>query len=265
MDLILGAMVLVSALRGWFRGFFSQAIRLGAIVGGVYLAAPVRDLARPIVADRMTSMAPELLDRILWWVAAVVSYVVLSGTATGLLSAYSRRAARSRAAEGLAGGNYRGDQSAGFLLGAAKGAVVVAFVVASIQQYAPEYLKHGGWVGQQVETSHLLALSARFEPARRIWESQPVRVFVDHVRTMGLGPEGVEDGEGAEAGDTRAVAVDEAPTRPGRLLPSPLAVEPPAPTPPPARSGGEVDLNAALEEVRRDLDRLDSLRGLVPR
>ena len=94
MDLILGAIVLVSALRGWFRGFFSQAIRLGGLVGGVYLAGPLRDLARPIAAERMTSMSPELLDRILWWVAAVGSYVILSGTATGLLSAYSRRMAR---------------------------------------------------------------------------------------------------------------------------------------------------------------------------
>ncbi|QDV35124.1 CvpA family protein [Tautonia plasticadhaerens] len=260
MDLILGAIVLVSALRGWFRGFFSQAIRLGGLVGGVYLAGPLRDLARPIAAERMTSMSPELLDRILWWVAAVGSYVVLSGTATGLLSAYSRRMARERAASGVARPAHRGDQSAGFLFGAGKGAVVVAFLAAGIQQYSPEYLKAGGWVGGQVGTSHLLALSERYEPARRIWESKPVRTFVDHVRSMGLGPRspGEDDPSSAEGDDTRAFASD-GPPAPARS-PSPMAVDPA-----PRRPGGEVDLDAALEEVRRDLHRLDSLRDLVPR
>lgn len=259
MDLILGAIVLVSALRGWFRGFFSQAIRLGGLVGGVYLAGPLRDLARPIAAERMTSMSPELLDRILWWVAAVGSYVILSGTATGLLSAYSRRMARERAAEGVARYNHRGDQSAGFLFGAAKGAVVVAFLAAGVQRYSPEYLKAGGWVGGQVGTSHLLAFSDRYEPARRIWEAKPVRALVDHVRTMGLGPWSSGEGDPpAEGDDTRAVASDEAPAP--RRAPSPMAVDPAPP-----RSGAEVDLDAALEEVRRDLHRLDSLRDLVPR
>ena len=96
MDLILGAVILIAALRGWFKGFFAQAIRLGGVVGGVYLAGPIRDLARPIAAERLTSMAPDLLDRILWWVAAFGAFVVLSGTATGLLMAYRRRLARER-------------------------------------------------------------------------------------------------------------------------------------------------------------------------
>jgi hypothetical protein len=272
MDLILGAIVLVAALRGWFRGFFSQAIRLGGLVGGVYLAGPLRDLARPIAAERLTSMAPDLLDRLLWWVAAVVAFVVLSGTATGLLNASRRRLARDRSASGIPAPSHRGDQSAGALFGAAKGAIAVAFLAGLLLRYAPEYAKAGGWVGEQVEASYALSLSERYQPAKRIWESDPVRSFVTHVRTMGLdAPEGAGDDAEEPGGiipdPRRLFAADaEADADPGRSpsrrnparRPAPLAVEPRSKETP-------ADLQSALEEVRRDLERLDRLRDLVPR
>ncbi|RUL89219.1 CvpA family protein [Tautonia sociabilis] len=248
MDLILGAIVLVSALRGWFRGFSAQAIRLVGLVGGIYLAGPLRDLARPIAADRLTSMSPDLLDRLLWWIAAVVAFVVLTGTATSLLNASRRRASRDRAAGGFNAPSHRGDQSAGFFLGAAKGAIVVAFLVAGIQRYSPRYLEAGGWVGQQVQTSRLLALSERYQPARRLWELPPVQAIVSHVRTMGLGSG--TDPENAADAPPSVAAEDAIPPAPARR-PSALAVEP--------------NLDDALEDVRRDLERLDALRRLDPR
>ena len=49
LDIALGIMVLLGAIRGWFRGFVLQAIRLGGLVGCVYAAGPIRDYARPHV------------------------------------------------------------------------------------------------------------------------------------------------------------------------------------------------------------------------
>ncbi|MEW4569385.1 CvpA family protein [Tautonia sp. JC769] len=266
MDVILGAMVVIAALRGWFRGFFAQAIRIGGLVGAVYLAAPVRDLARPIVAARLTSMGPELLDRLLWWVAFALVFVVLSGLATTVLSASRRRIA---SASGMAGPSHRGDQSAGALLGAAKGAIVVAFLVSAIQPYTPDYVASGGWVGEQVETSYVLAFSARYEPARRLWEAEPVQALVAHVREMGLGSAAAADAEGdpepadeTEEQTRRAFAVDASEPQTQARAPSrraaPLAVES-------KPSAEPQSLQEALEDVRRDLDKLDALRNLVPR
>lgn len=282
MDLILGSLVLVAAVRGWFRGFFAQAIRIGGLVGGVYLAGPIRDLARPIAAERLTSMAPDLLDRLLWWIAAVGSYVVLSGVATGILSASRRRLARDReAAGGLLGSAHRGDHSAGALFGAAKGLIVAAFLAGMLQQYAPDYLKAGGWAGEQVQTSYALTLTERHEPARRIWESEPVRAFVSHIREMGLGV--TDDGddspaEESESGfDPRRILAADPETKPdvrssqaraSARRPAPLAVEPTAPpsaSKPRRKADEPVDLQSALEDVRRDLERLDSIRNLIPR
>ncbi|WP_169977186.1 CvpA family protein [Tautonia rosea] len=266
MDVILSAMVLIAALRGWFRGFFAQAIRIGGLIGGIYLAAPLRDLARPIVAARLTSMSPDLLDRLLWWVALVVAFVVLTGVATAIVMASRRRIARDRSASGVAGPSHRGDQSAGALLGAAKGAVVVAFLVAAIQPYTPDYVASGGWVGEQVETSYVLALSARYEPARRIWDAEPVQALVSHVRQMGLGASDADadaDSDDAPNDSRRAFAVDssepESQARAPARRPAPLAVEAKP------SADGPKDLQSALDEVRRDLEKLDALRNLVPR
>src|SRR3954464_3407468 len=82
LDLVLGAIVLVSAIRGWLKGFLLQAIRLSGLVACVYLADPVRDLAKPYVLPHLPSVRPELVDRLLWWSAGAISYVALVGFAT---------------------------------------------------------------------------------------------------------------------------------------------------------------------------------------
>jgi hypothetical protein len=113
LDLVLGVIVLLAAIRGWLKGFLLQAIRLSGLVACVYVADPVRDLVKPYVVPYLPSIRPELVDRLLWWTAAAVSYVVLVGLAT-LIANYSRRRAF-----GLADPR-RNDQYAGFALGAFK-------------------------------------------------------------------------------------------------------------------------------------------------
>ena len=81
LDLALGGLVLFVAIRGWFRGFVVQAIRLGGLVAAAYAAVPVRDQAKPYALEYFPAMRPELVDRILWWVSAAVSYFVIVGVA----------------------------------------------------------------------------------------------------------------------------------------------------------------------------------------
>ena len=40
LDLALGVIILIAAFRGWFQGFISQAVRLGALIACVYLGGP---------------------------------------------------------------------------------------------------------------------------------------------------------------------------------------------------------------------------------
>ena len=47
LDVALGVIILIAAIRGWLQGFVYQAIRIGGLVAGIYLAAPVRDQAKP--------------------------------------------------------------------------------------------------------------------------------------------------------------------------------------------------------------------------
>src|SRR5262249_26336118 len=111
LDVALGVLILLAAVRGWFKGFFLQAIGLGALVSCVYLADPLRDFARPHAAEYLPAIRPELLDRLLWWTCAVVAYLVIAGVGRGLLKASRRRP------YGEIEPN-RGDQGAGFALGA---------------------------------------------------------------------------------------------------------------------------------------------------
>ena len=99
----------------------------------------------------------------------------------------------------------RNDQFAGFLLGAAKGLLIAAFVTAGIQKYAMEPIKTVTWAEEQVKTSWALQWSEAYQPVPRIWSSRPVRHFVNHIERMGLrkpgersqSPAGEEDdGEG---------------------------------------------------------------------
>ena len=71
LDLALGVIILVAAFRGWFQGFVSQAVQLGSLVVAVYTAAPGSRLRQALRVALLSSIQPELIDRMLWWVSAV--------------------------------------------------------------------------------------------------------------------------------------------------------------------------------------------------
>src|SRR3954463_10624638 len=91
LDLALGVIVLLSAIRGWLKGFVLQAIRLAGLVLCVYSADPVRDQLKPHVLIYLPTIRAELIDRMLWWVSAAGSYVVLVGLASLAVKLYRRQ------------------------------------------------------------------------------------------------------------------------------------------------------------------------------
>jgi uncharacterized membrane protein required for colicin V production len=180
LDLALGVVILIAAFRGWFQGFVSQAVRLSSLVLSVYLAAHVRDYAKPYVAPHLTSIQPDLVDRLLWWVSAVATFLVLVGVAMLVIKMTRRPEIPGIPQSG------RNDQFAGFFLGALKGLLAVVFVVAGIQNYAMDQVKNVSWAEEQAKTSWALKWNEKYLPARKIWASRPVRHFVDHIHRMGL-------------------------------------------------------------------------------
>ncbi len=211
LDIALGIIIFLGSVRGWYRGFVLQAIRLGGLVGSVYLAAPVRGLARPYVAPYLATIRPDLLDRMLWWASAVVCYLVTVGLATIVVNMQRRRPYGDPDVS-------RADQMAGFLLAGAKAAVILAFSVASLDRYAAAWVKSVPWAEEQSQTSMALAWERQYRPADRIWAAPPVQQFVGYIRQMGLAG-GVDLGQ------------------PGNLLTEQVA---PQLTPTPAATSAEV-------------------------
>ena len=179
LDIVLGLIIVIAAVRGWLRGFVIQAIRLAGLVGSVYAAAPTRDMARPYVAGYFPSIRPELLDRILWWTAAVVVYVVSVGLASLVVKMQRRRPFGESEPS-------RTDQFAGFLLGGIKGALVATFLVAALQKYAVPRIKGLDWAEEQATGSYAIKWDGDYHPARQVWRSVPVRHFVAEVKRMGM-------------------------------------------------------------------------------
>jgi uncharacterized membrane protein required for colicin V production len=179
LDLVLGGLVLIAAIRGWLKGFMVQAIRLTGLVAAVYVAVPVRDQVKPYVIDYLPTIRPELVDRLLWWASAVASYLVIVGVAS-LAVAVSRRQTfgmpeRSRA-----------DQFAGMGLGVMKGLIAAAFLVAAVQKYAQPQIEKVTWALEQTKESVCWDWNEKYHPAARIWSAPPVQKFVEHIQQMGL-------------------------------------------------------------------------------
>lgn len=205
LDLALGVIILIAAFRGWFKGFVSQAVHLVALVCAVYASVRVRDQAKPYVLPYLTSIQPELVDRILWWVSAVVTYLVLVGLTLLIIKMTRRPEIPGISQSG------RNDQFAGFFLGGLKGLLVAAFVSAGIQNYAMEQLKNVSWGEDQVKASWALKWNEAYRPAQKIWASKPVRHFVSYVHRMGLDrpgdPSAIEsDDEPAEEDPVRTAS-----------------------------------------------------------
>jgi uncharacterized membrane protein required for colicin V production len=180
LDVILGGIILIAAFRGWFRGFVGQAVWIAGLIACVYAAEPVRDYAKPHVLPHLPTIPPYLVDRILWWGSAVVSFVVLVGFASLVI-----KMTRRPEIPGIAQSS-RNDQFAGFMLGATKGLLAAAFATAAIQKYAMDQLKAVAWAEDQVKTSWAFKWSETYRPVPRIWSSRPVQHFVNYIDRMGL-------------------------------------------------------------------------------
>ena len=201
LDLALGIVVFLAALRGWFKGFMVQAIRLSGLVACVYAADPIRDQARPRVLPYLPTMKPELIDRLLWWASAVAAYVVLVGLASLIVKLYRQKP------YGLSEPN-RGDQFAGFLLGASKGLLVASLTVSSVQKYAVGYLKTIPQARELMANSKALELDARLHPADQFWAFPPVKLLVARVQRGGLiGPAKEKEKDAEHAADALRTAV----------------------------------------------------------
>jgi uncharacterized membrane protein required for colicin V production len=215
LDLIMGAVILIAAVRGWIKGFVHQAVRIAGIIACVYLADPVREQARPYVLARLPQIDPALMDCILWWVSAVVSYIVLVGLATLAIQMM-----RTPATPGIVRSS-RNDQFAGLLLGAAKGFLVAAFLTAGLQaleayttelvrnapwvQQPIELVRNAPWVQQQMNESRALKWTDQYQPVSRILATPAVRHFVDHIQRNARKGSGQSEGD-----DARQVAEAEA-------------------------------------------------------
>jgi uncharacterized membrane protein required for colicin V production len=195
LDLGLGVIILIAAFRGWFQGFMSQIVRLGALVASVYAAVRVRDSAKPYVVPYLTTIQSDVIDRLLWWVAAVVTYLAIVGVAMLIIKMTKRPEIPGISQSG------RNDQFAGFFLGASKGLLITAFLAAGIQNYGLEQAKNVAWAEEQAKTSWALKWNATYQPARRIWSSRPVRHIVEHVHRMGIQRPGDPSDDPAEGED----------------------------------------------------------------
>jgi len=219
LDIALGIMVLLAAIRGWFRGFMLQAIRLGGLVGCVYGAGPIRDSARPYVLPYLTKIPPSMLDRLLWWTSAVVSYIAIVGLGTLAVKFYRRRPYGEPEPN-------RTDQFAGLLLAGGKAAVVAALLVGALDKYALTWIKQVSWATELTKSSTVLTWNERYQPSERIWTAAPVQHFVAHVQKMGVA-DPTDKAEGPSAAEPRTV---QAANRPPRLdLPAREPLDPNAP------------------------------------
>lgn len=238
LDLALGGLVLVMAVRGWFKGFLLQAVRLAGVVICVYAADPVRDQLKPRVVGHLPTIRPELIDRMLWWSSAVASYVVLVGVTTLAIKLYRRQP------YGLEE-RHRGDQFAGALLGSAKAVLVAAFLVAGLEKYALVHLDSIPRAREQVKTSRVMVWNDRYRPVAKIWASPPVQHFVRHVQERGLNsPVGT-----TEKPEPTSDPVQTASRTPKLqwAAPAPPALEP---------AGVDPEITDALRQIEEELSRV---------
>jgi hypothetical protein len=197
-----------------------QAIRLGGLVGAVYAAAPLRDYARPHVLPYLAAVPPSMLDRLLWWSSAVVSYLAIVGLGSLTVKLYRRRP------YGEPEPNHA-DQFAGMLLAAGKAAVVAAFLVGSLDKYALTWVKQVPWATEMTKSSTALTWHEQYHPSERIWTAAPVQHFVGHVQRMGIADPAAPDSKAALA--SQADPVQGSNRSPRLDLPMPTPLDPTSP------------------------------------
>jgi uncharacterized membrane protein required for colicin V production len=262
LDVALGVIILIAAIRGWLQGFVYQVVRIAGLVACIYLAAPVRDQARPHVIAYLPKIQPELMDRLMWWVSAAISYAVLVGVTTLAI-----KMTRRPEIPGIPAQSPRKDQSAGFLLGAAKGVLVALFLTAGIQEYALKQIATIPWADQQVKTSLALRWNEQYQPAGKIWSSPPVQQFVSRIQQMGLQspPEGPGQPD-AMAGDRPVVQTASRPTDVEDVAASkPRSDTPKGPAKPPATIAPKLSIGADPTEILKAIDAIEAADDAKPK
>lgn len=179
LDIALGIVVGLAALRGWFKGFLRQAIPLVGVVACVYAADPLRDLARPHAREYFPTIGHGVLDKILWWSSAALAYLVLTGIAFSVLKSVRKRTYGDPEPN-------RADQGAGFTLGVAKGLLLASVLASVVGRFGPDYYEKTPFVEEQAKESKALAWAERFKPAETLWASAPVQSFVGRVQSRGI-------------------------------------------------------------------------------
>jgi uncharacterized membrane protein required for colicin V production len=207
LDLALGVIVIAAAIRGWLKGFMSQAVRIGSFITCFYLADPVREQVRPYVTPKLPAIDSALMDRILWWAAAVLSYIMLVALCT-----LSIKLMQTPPPPG-APKSSRENRYGGLLLGTAKGLLIAAVLGAAVQKYGTDLARLVPWAERQTEGSYALKWTAKYQPVPRLWATPPVRRFVEHIQSNGLKPplEGEQEKQVAERTETDAEAPDSPP------------------------------------------------------
>ena len=181
LDVVLGVIVLLAALRGWFRGFTSQAVGIASFIVCFYLAGPVREEIRPYVIPNLPLVAPWLLDCIFWWVSAVIAYIV-----TRAVLSLAVRLMRTPPEPGEPM-PWREDRIGGMFLGVGKGLIVAALLSALVLKFDEDLARHASWAQRQTKGSFALKWSQQYRPVPRIWAAPPVRHFVEHIQRNGMG------------------------------------------------------------------------------
>ncbi|MGO9600729.1 MAG: CvpA family protein [Isosphaeraceae bacterium] len=181
LDLALGVIVLFAAFRGWLKGFVSQAVRIVGFIACFYLADPLRDQARPFLLGKMPAINPSLMDRILWWIAAVVSYVLLVGLTTLII-----QLSRNPPPKDSTLSARREDQIGGLIIGLGKGLLVAAALATAAENYKATLIQNIPLIERQCRGSYTLAWTAIYRPIPRLLATVPVRNFVEHITRNGL-------------------------------------------------------------------------------
>ncbi len=246
LDIALGVIALLWALRGWLKGFVDQAVQLGGIVASVYVAGPLRDALMPRLSPKLPSVDPMVLEKLVWWSSAAISFVVIVGLASTILKLSRRRPA------GLEPEPSYSDQSAGLLLGLVKAAVAFSFALAAVDQYALGFLKGAEWSDKYVATSYALTWARDAKPAERIWKCQPVRLFVAEIKKSGVEMKPTKSSEKSD--DTSAIsALPEGDST--KSLELPKFRDGPSGIPPKLEL--DADLDARIEKFREQLKKTE--------
>jgi uncharacterized membrane protein required for colicin V production len=180
LDIVLGGIILFLAFRGWFKGFIRQAVSLASLILAVYAAVPVREYVKPHVIPFLAAIQSDIIDRLLWWVSAVLTYLILAAVATTIV-----KMTRRPMIPGISQSD-RNDQFAGFLFGASKGLLIAAFMAALIQNFGLEHAKNVNWVEDQAKASWALKWNEAYQPGDKIWASKPMQHVWNQINRMGI-------------------------------------------------------------------------------